>query len=199
MSSFGSYAQMEQAFSSHAVPVGVKYILYDNENWAATPVAEQRQPFAYAAQAETLAHQHGMDLIFTPAADLAKVFDAADTNTAKYGGYLTFGFASQGARVSDVFEIQGQQDEAASDFVSFVDSAAAQARAANPKALILLGIATQAPREQVTPQLLLHAYQSTRSLVSGYWINLPGGISAGSKNGAAVGFLEALAPALGYR
>lgn len=197
--SFDDRDQLSQALSSGAVPSSVVYLLYDPERWPATPVAQQRQPFAAAAEVFRLAKQYGKRLIFTPAADLASVANAAYARTNRFTGYLQLRFAEQGARTCDVFEIQAQQVEGTVAFTSFVGSAVGQARAANPRALILVGLTTKAPRQRVTGQLLLAAYRATRSEVAGYWINIPGGTPAGPQNAAAaVDFLRALAPSLGY-
>ena len=197
--SFASYRQLQGAFASGSIPSNIKYILYDNERWAATPASEQARPITYAADAEQLAHSHRLGLIFTPAANLSMVLSASYTNTTKYTGYLNLSIAAQGARVSDVFEIQAQQDEGLTDFNSFVSGAVGQARAANPNALILAGLTSKAPAQTVTPQLLLDDYRSTRSEVSGFWLNIPGGTPKGPQNPqVAVAFLEALAPQLGY-
>ncbi|MHB1534950.1 MAG: hypothetical protein ACYC1D_10150 [Acidimicrobiales bacterium] len=108
--SFASFGTLSQSLSSGSIPAGVGDVLYDNEAWTATPPGEQQHPFTYAARAEALAHQHHLGLIFTPAADLTHLFDPADTGAAKYTGYLDLGFARRGAAVSDVLDIQGQQD-----------------------------------------------------------------------------------------
>jgi hypothetical protein len=197
--SFANFVQFRNAASSGSIPSNVKYILYDNERWPATPQAEQDQPITYAAEAEQVAHQHGLGLIFTPAANLSMVLNAAYSNATKYSGYLNLSIPSQGARVSDVFEIQAQQDEGFPDFGHFVAASAAQARAANPRALLLVGITTKAPAQDVTPQLLLQDYAATRSEVSGYWLNIPGGQGKGPQSPqVAVAFLQMLAPQLGY-
>ena len=196
---FASYATMTQAFSAGQIPSDIRYILYDNEDWSATPVNEQHAPFTFAAQVANLAHQHGLGLIFAPAADIAKGFDPQYAGTAKFAGYLNLDFAGNGSKVSDIFEIQGQQDEASPGFLTFVSSAVGQARSANPRAVLLLGIATKAPRSSVTGSDLVNVYQETRSLVSGYWINIPGGGPSGQEDPqVAVQFLTQLAPTLGY-
>jgi hypothetical protein len=199
VASFADSDELAQALSASSVPSSVKYLLYDPERWAATPANQQRDPFSSAADVAELAHERGKGLIFTPAANLASVADDAYSKTNRFAGYLNLGFATKGARVSDIFEIQAQQMEGTDGFARFVSSAVGQARSANPKALILLGLTTKAPRQHVTVQLLFDAYSATRSSVDGYWINIPGGTPAGPQNAAAaVGFLQELAPSLGY-
>ena len=171
---FTSYAAMRHAFSSHTIFPGTRAILYDDEAWRFTPPAESRHPATYAARAAVLAHRFGMSLIFTPATDLAT---GGSTGSAggltSYQRYLAQGLASQGARVSDVFEIQAQAAEATPAFVPFVTLATAQARAANPHALVLAGIGTNPVGRPVTTAQLLTAYRLTRATVQGYWFNVP--------------------------
>ena len=111
--SFADYQQMVDAISSGSIPSYIKWILYDDEKWPSTPVAQQQQPFTYEAEAETVAHEHGLGLIFTPAANLTTVLSTAYSNATKYDGYTGLGIASQAAPHADVLEIQAQQDESA--------------------------------------------------------------------------------------
>ncbi|MHB1534951.1 MAG: hypothetical protein ACYC1D_10155 [Acidimicrobiales bacterium] len=74
----------------------------------------------------------------------------------------------------------------------------AQARAADPKTLLFVGLTTEVRGQHITAETLLGAYRSTRSDVSGYWLNLPGGTAKGPQGAdVAVAFLTALAPSLG--
>lgn len=197
--SFANYQQLVTAISAGSIPSYVKLVLYDNERWPATPATQQQQPFTYEAEADTLAHQHGLGLIFTPAANLSMVLSPSYSNATKYDGYTSLGIASQAAPHTDVLEIQAQQDEANGGFNGFVSTAVSQAQAANPHALILVGLTTIAPHQVVTPQVLLNDYDATRPLVSGYWLNVPGGHGVGPRDPQiAVAFLQALAPQLGY-
>ncbi len=104
-----------------------------------------------------------------------------------------------GAATSDVVEIQGQQAEDEPGFTSFVSQAAAQARAAAPTHLVLLGITTSIPGSgPVSPATLSSVVASTRPLVDGYWLNIPGQSSqcpgCGQADASpAVSFLEAYA------
>ena len=194
---FHDYQQIAGAIASGSIPSYVKLLLYDDEKWSSTPVPQQQQPFAYEAQAEALAHRHGLGLIFTPAANLSVMLSTAYTNATKYLGYTSLGIASQAAPHADVLEIQAQQDEGTSGFGGFVSSSVHQAQGANPHALILVGLTTSAPNQIITPQLLVNDYTTTRPLVSGYWLNIPGGQGGPRDPQVAVAFLQELAPQLG--
>ena len=205
---FTSYADMQQAFSTGQLRPGVRAVMYDNEAWNFTPPAEKAQPFSYASRAESLAHQHGMTFIFTPAVNLSTVNSSGvttplPTGTTKYQAYLDQNLATQGAKLSDVFDIQAQQAEATPDFVSFATQAVAQARAANPHAVVLVGIGTNPGGRPVTSQDVMSAYSSVRAVADGYWLNVPQGGAQCPQCGpaqpqVAVAFLQALAPSLGF-
>ena len=195
---FHDYQQMADAITSDSIPSYIKLLLYDDEKWPSTPVAQQQQPFTYEAEAEALAHQHGFGLVVTPAANLSTVLSTAYSNTTKYEGYTDLGIASQSAPHADVFEIQAQQDEDTGGFTSFVSSAVHQAQETNPNALVMVGLTTSTPHQAATTQLLLDDYAATRPLVSGYWLNIPGGVGGPRDPQVAVAFLQALAPQLGY-
>jgi hypothetical protein len=195
--SFADFRKLQTAISSGSIPPYVKLLLYDNERWAATPAAQQQQPFAYEAEAEAVAHAHGLGFIFTPAANLSMVLSPAYSNATKFDGYTSLGIAAQAAPHTDVLEIQAQQDEADSGFDALVSSAVTQAQAVDPHPLVMVGLTTVAPHQVITPQVLLNDYNATRPLVSGYWLNVPGGPGGPRDPDVAVAFLQALAVQLG--
>jgi len=208
--SFASVTDMQTAIQSGAVEPGVRYLLYDNEAWSFTPDNEKQAPFTYAAQAESLAHAHGYQLIFTPAANLAPILSPAYTTsnrlgsgTDKYSGYLNLDMAGLGAARSDIFEIQGQQAEGSPDFASFVQQATSQARAAAPGRPVLLGITTSIPGGGgVSAATLSNVVAETRSVVDGYWLNVPQAsaqcpVCGAADVGSAVSFLESYASGTG--
>jgi len=204
--SFASLTTMEAAIQNGTIEPGVKYLLYDNEAWAFTPVNERQAPINFAAQAAALAHAHGFKLIFTPAANLAPILSSAyttsnqlGTGTDKYSGYLNLDLAGKGAAVSDIFEIQGQQAEVSPSFPAFVHQATTQARAAAPANPVLLGITTAVPGGGgVSAAQLSNVVAETGSVVDGYWLNVPQASAQCPACGAAhvaavVSFLEAYA------
>ena len=154
--SFTSYAALKHAFAINAISAGTRAILYDNENWSLTPLPERAQPILYAARAEALVHRHHMKFVFTPASDLADAHvRSPGAGGSSYQRYLEQDLAGRGARVSDVFEIQSQQIEGTSAFLPFATLATAQAKAANPDAMLLLGIGTNPGGRSVTARALL--------------------------------------------
>ena len=168
---FTSFAAMQQAFTARTVPARDRAVMYDCEAWSFTPPNEQAQPVAFAARAQALAHQHNMTFIFTPGTNLA----AASGGGSKYRNFVAENLAGQSAPVSDVLELQAQQAEGTPDFLPFVTSGVRQARSANPAVVVLIGISTNPLGRAVTSRDLLGALTSTRSMVDGYWLNIPQG------------------------
>ena len=79
------------------------------------------------------------------------------------------------AQVADVVELQAQSLERDTiSYTSFVRAAAAQARSARPGVTVLAGLSSNPPGDPVTSQHLAGVIAATRSLVDGYWLNIPG-------------------------
>ena len=182
---FASFTRLQAAIQGSAVEPGVRYVLYDNEAWSFTPANEKAAPFTYAAQALALAHAHGLQLIFTPAANLTPLlstgYSASNqlaSATSKFSGYLHLNMAGQGAAASDIVEIQGQQAEVEPGFTSFVSQAVAQARAAAPSHPVLLGITTSIPGSGAVSAADLTGVVAADQ-IPGRWLlaEHPGGIS----------------------
>jgi hypothetical protein len=145
-------------------------ILYDNEAWPGTPLIEQQKPFTYVPLAEQLVHQHGLLFMNTPAADLKSVLDPIASDN--YTGYLQTKLATL-SKYTDIFEIQAQNTQTVSKYISFATQAMKQARDANSHAIILLGITAKTGGP--TSQELIQEIQSTNGLTDGYWFNVIGG------------------------
>jgi hypothetical protein len=92
----------------------------------------------------------------------------------RYEAYLRLGIAATAARYADVFDIQAQGFERNPErYADFVRRAAAQARQANPRVVVLAGISTQPSGQDVSADDILNAIAATRDVVDGYWFNIP--------------------------
>lgn len=161
-------------------------ILYDPEAWKYTPIGEQRDPVAAACSAAAAAHRHGKRLIVAPAVDLVRVLapDAAGPGQ-RYATFERLKLASGMARCADVYEVQAQGAEAdAAKFRHFVQVEAHQARAANPRILVLAGLSTNPSGHRVSARQVYTAVESVRDSVDGYWLNIPAGGGACPRCGA---------------
>jgi len=169
-----SEAQFVADVSAGAVPGYVKVVHYDNEQWAETPLDEQQQPGLYMRLFCQLAHQHGWLCATGPGRDLCPIaypsFDG--TNAACY---LANDLAGQAAQYADITDIQGQglEVDGTSAYASFIDAAAAQARAANPAAIVLGNLSPTPNGTPVTADVLNAEAQAVYpSAVAGFYMTI---------------------------
>ncbi len=174
---FRSYAELKKMIRQRAIAAGIRWVMYDNEQWSLTPADEQADPVRYEQLFGQLAHRHGYKVILAPAQDLVPGFDKNSFRAGKavWQAYLSMGLAAASARAADIYEIQAQPYEMSvyrsqHAYADFVTAAAAQARAANPGVVIYAGLSTQ--RVSSAAQLL-QDYEATRAMVDGYWLNIP--------------------------
>jgi hypothetical protein len=171
---FASAAALTAAISGGQLGAGVYGVLYDPEAWSFTPPAEQRDPVSAAARAAAVAHAHGLRLIVTPALNLSTVLSPG-AKGPRWRTFLSLRLAGQLARVADVIEFQAQSLERdAGTYASFLQAAASQARTANPAITTLAGLSTNPPGAPVDGSQLTAAIGASRSVVAGYWLNVPG-------------------------
>jgi hypothetical protein len=172
MRSFTSYAHIKRALETNAVDPHVRAIMYDNEGWEFTPPEEQRDPRGFTQKAADLVHAHHLLFVSAPAVTITKIL--APGPEKRYDAYLRLNIAADSARYSDVYDIQAQGSERnVARYSDFVKAAAAQARAANPKVLVLAGISTNPSGQRVTADDIVRAIDATRANVDGYWFNIP--------------------------
>jgi hypothetical protein len=170
---FSSSVALQRAVEGGQIPAGTYGVLYDPEAWSYTPTAEQRNPVAAAAKAAAVAHAHGLRFVVAPALNLTTVL--APGSGSRWQAFLQLGLIGQLAKVADVVEFQAQSLERdTATYASFVSAAASQATAAHPGVTLLAGLSTNPPGAAVTTEHLHSAIQATRSVVDGYWLNVPG-------------------------
>lgn len=170
---FASAAALEAAIRAKQLPSGVFGVLYDPEDWAFTPASEQQNPVAAATATAAAAHAAGLQLIVAPGIDLTTVLGSGGTDP-RWRQFLDLGLIGRLAKVADVVELQAQSlEQDTSVYTTFVEAAAAQASAANPDIGLVAGLSTNPPGTPVTAQQLTAAIAATRSVVGGYWINVP--------------------------
>jgi len=169
---FASATALEEAVTGGRLPAGTYGVLYDPEAWPLTPVAEQRDPVQAATRAAAVAHAHGLRLIVTPALNLTTVLAPG---TPRWRAFLDLNLVARLAGVADIVEFQAQSLERdTATYTAFVQAATSQASTANPRIIVLAGLSTNPPGAPVDRQQLTAAVQATRSLVDGYWLNVPG-------------------------
>jgi hypothetical protein len=171
---FASARALEDAVTGGTLPAGTYGLLYDPEAWSFTPLTERREPVRAATQAAAVAHAHGLRLIVAPALDLTTVL-APGSQGPRWHAFLDLGLIGHLARVADVVELQAQSLERdTATYSAFLRAATSQASQANPRITVLAGLSTNPPGAPVDSQHLTSAIQATRSMVDGYWLNIPG-------------------------
>jgi len=170
---FTSSESLVQAVDGGRLLTGVRAVLFDPEAWPFTPTSDQSDPAAAAARAEVAAHAHGLYLIVSPALSLVTARTPATTGP-RWQSFLSLGLAGAVASHADAIDLQAQsliRDPGA--YRSFVTEAAAQARAANPGVVVLAGISTNPTGAPLTPGDVQASMRTVRSVVSGWWMNIP--------------------------
>ena len=171
---YPSVPELRSALADNSLPAGTGAVLYDPEAWSYTPAAEQRNPVQAATQAAALAHAHGLKIIVAPALNLTTVLDPA-SSAQRWQTFLALRLAGPMARIADTIELQAQSLERdPKAYASFVQAAAAQARADNRNVTVLAGLSTNPPGAVVSSQQLTDAIVASRPDVDGYWLNIPG-------------------------
>lgn len=174
--SFASETALQRAVTHERLAAGTRAVVFDDEAWPRTPVAEQRDPAKYYRLAGDVAHTHSLELIAAPATDLARILDPAGRRGRRSTAFLRLGLAAAGARFADVYDIQAQGAEGnLAEYVRLVREAARQARDANPHIKVLAGLSTNPGGRRQPASVLADAVDATRGTVSGYWLNDPRG------------------------
>ena len=172
--SLKSFGAIREALQSGALGPEIKGVMYDYEKWRFTPVEEQTNPAGYVAEAAKLVRARGLLFLTAPAVNLVEVMDPNSSPKQMDETYLRLGIAADAARHADVFDVQAQRFESDTRrYANFVRQAAAQARRANPKIVVLAGISTEPIGRRVTADDILAAIGATRDVVDGYWFNIP--------------------------
>jgi hypothetical protein len=170
---FSSAAALSEAVR-RGLPDRTQAVLYDPEAWSFTPAAEQQDPVSATALAASAARSAGLQLIVAPALNLTSVL-APGSRVPRSELFLELGLAASLARHADVLELQAQSLERDTrSYAAFVTAAAAQARAARPGLGLLAGVSTNPPGPQVDAGQLVAAVRAVRSVVHGFWLNIPG-------------------------
>ncbi len=159
-----------------AIASRVGFVLFDIEDWRFTPTSQASDPISTLSQAAALAASSGSRLIAAPALDLAKLIAGRGTIRSKF---LASGILGAAAKGSWAIDIQAQSLEMEpSVYRSFVATAAAQIAAVNPNVRIFAGLSTNPSGRRVSAAELAKDVAATRSMVYGYWLNVPSGGSA---------------------
>jgi hypothetical protein len=143
---YTSYARFSSDIRSGAIHYHYKWVMYDPENWSATPVGERQAPIKYMALFGQLAHAHGLKVIQAPALDLGGVTGSV---LPRHQGesinqwYVRVNIAGAAAAAGDIYVLQNESNTTAGgQYTSMFNTAASQARAANSSVLVFSEVST---------------------------------------------------------
>jgi hypothetical protein len=171
-----SEAQFAADAAAGAIPSYIRVAHYDNEKWSATPLVEQQHPSLYEMKFCQVAHAHGLLCATGPARDLCPV--AYPGSGSLDNCYLSHDMAGDAARYADYTDIQGQVNElqGTSAYAAFIASAAAQAKAANPRNITLGNLSATPAGGSVSPSAMSAdasaVFGADASQVAGFYLTI---------------------------
>jgi hypothetical protein len=170
--SFASETTLAADVTAGVLRPGTRAVVFDDEHWSRTPVAQQLQPGVYFHLAAQVAHQHGLLLIADPATNLVIARSPRTPKSAQYAKFLQLRIAAAAARYADIYEIDARGiDTFGPDYTSFVRAASAQAASIAPSVELVATLSSGSAVAGRRSTALLNAALGTRSLVSGYQLN----------------------------
>ncbi len=156
-----SYAVLEADFSNHQVPPGTKAILYDNERFADTPLAEQANPGYYDSLVAAAAASHHMlsicDFIQPDRLSASQRIPSAEVPKCDIVGLNTVQQSERNPQ---------QYAATVRHIIGIIDTV-------NPQLPAIAGLSTNPAGPPVTATELVSDIRATQSFVAGYWLNVP--------------------------
>jgi hypothetical protein len=172
--SYTSYAQFRSDISRGAITYPYKWVMYDPENWAATPVGERQDPVKYMTLFGQLAHVHGLKVIQAPALDLATVTGSLLPRQARESAdqwFIRVNIAGKAAAAGDIFQLQDESNTTlGGQYAYMFNTAQTQAQAANASVRVFSEVSTV----NGTAAQMASAAQSISP--SGYYVAAAGNI-----------------------
>ena len=187
---FFSSAALHAAVDHHQIIPGVKVVADDLENYALTPAPERKNPIAALRGFADAADAKGYRSILMPGRDLMRVPGAVCSQrpgTTISQAYLHCGLP-KAAAYAPIYVIQAAAVETnLSALRQLVQDGAAQARKANPHALVLATLSVSPNGLYVPASAVAVAAEAIRPYVRGFFIN-----DLRPSDSRMLGFLRAL-------
>jgi hypothetical protein len=144
--SYTSYAQFSSDIQNGAITYPYKWVMYDPEAWAQTPVNEQQNPVKYMTLFGQLAHAHGLQVIQAPALDLAWVPGSVlPLHQGESGDqwFVRVNIAGAAAAAGDIFDLQNESNTTSGGQYAYMfNTTQAQAQAANSNVKVYSEVST---------------------------------------------------------
>ena len=143
---YTSYAQFSTDIANGNISYPYKWVMYDPEVWASTPLNEQQNPVKYITLFGQLAHAHGLKVIQAPALDLAWAPGSVLPIQRGESGdqwFVRVNLAGAAAAAGDIFDLQNESNvTSGGQYAWMFNTTASQARAANPNVKAFSEVAT---------------------------------------------------------
>jgi hypothetical protein len=143
---YTSYARFSSDIRSGAIRYRYKWVMYDPENWSATPAGERQNPVKYMTLFGQLARAHGLKVIQAPALDLGTV---AGSVLPRHRGesvnqwYVRVDIAGAAAASGDIFLLQDESNTTVKgQYAPLFNTTESQARAANASVKVFSEVST---------------------------------------------------------
>ena len=187
---FFSSAGLRAAIDHHQIIPGVKAVADDLENFAITPAPERKNPIPAMRGFADAAHANGYRPILIPGRDLMRVPRAVCSQrpgTTISQAYLHCGLPAAAA-YAPIYVIQAAAVETnLSALRQLIQEGAAQARKANPHALVLATLSVSPNGLDVSSAAVALAAEAIHQYVQGFFIN-----NLRPSDPRMIGFLQAL-------
>ncbi len=174
---WASEAAFERDLRRDRIAPEITTVMYDPEEWDATPLNEQQHPIEAMQAFASAARSAGYRVVLTPHPNLVGVPGAecqARSNETMQAAFLRCGILAAAAEEADVVEIQTQFLEGHTQiYAAAVRGLTRQARAVNPDVVVLAGLST---RFTLDARTLLTAWVAVRNVVDGHYLAIPQGI-----------------------
>jgi len=144
--SYTSFARFSSDIRSGAIRYPYAWVMYDPENWTATPAGERRNPVRYMTLFGQLAHTHGLRVIQAPALDLATVPGSVLPRRPGESAdqwFVRADIAGKAAAAGDIFQLQDESNTTAGgQYAWMFNTTESQARAANAGVRVFSEVST---------------------------------------------------------
>jgi hypothetical protein len=144
--SYTSYAQFASDIKSGAITYPYKWVMYDPEDWTATPVGEQQNPVKYMTLFGQLAHANGLKVIQAPALDLASVPGSLlprQSGESADQWFVRVNIAGKAAAAGDIFQLQNESNTTSGGQYAFMfNTTQGQAQDANASVKVFSEVST---------------------------------------------------------
>jgi hypothetical protein len=173
---YESYARFRADVLDGRISPAIRSVIYDPENWTATPLEERHDPYRWMRRFYELAKPRGYHVQQAPSRDLMQVPGAVcrkRTGETLSVAFLRCNVAGRAAPYADLLHIQAQvleRDPAV--YRWFVSANRDLALAANPTVVITSNLSTSPYDYVATPLMLLDGWSSVTDLAQGHYFSM---------------------------